>query len=170
MSEADRGKDAYEARLSEAVGDIVRKQADLGIDIVDDGEYGKPGFVTYINDRLSGFEFDKERTGRNPWAGSREAKAFPEFYAATAQSGARHVHKICTGPIGYQGHAQLQRDIENFRAALATVPVEEAFIPAISPGNVEDWQRNAYYATQEEFVFAIADALHEEYKAIIAAG
>jgi 5-methyltetrahydropteroyltriglutamate--homocysteine methyltransferase len=170
MSEADRGKDAYEARLSEAVGDIVRKQAELGIDIVDDGEFGKPGFVTYVNERLSGFEIDPERTGRHAWAGSREAKSFPEFYAAAAQSGARHIHMVCTGPIAYRGHAELARDIANFRAALATVKVEEAFIPAISPANVEDWQRNAYYKSQEAYLFAIADALHEEYKAIVDAG
>ena len=160
----------YEARLSEAVGEIVRKQADLGIDIVDDGEYGKPGFVTYVNDRLSGFEIDRDRTGRNPWAGSREARSFPEFYALSPHAGSRHVHMVCTGPISYRGHEPLRRDIANFRAALATVNVEEAFIPAISPANVEDWQRNAYYATQEEYLFAIADALREEYKAIVEAG
>jgi 5-methyltetrahydropteroyltriglutamate--homocysteine methyltransferase len=174
MSEAQQdGKPVdrvYEARLSEAVGEIVRKQADLGIDIVDDGEYGKPGFVTYVNDRLSGFEIDRDRTGRNPWAGSREARSFPEFYALSPHAGSRHVHMVCTGPISYRGHEPLRRDIANFRAALATANVEEAFIPAISPANVEDWQRNAYYGTQEEYLFAIADALHEEYKAIVEAG
>jgi 5-methyltetrahydropteroyltriglutamate--homocysteine methyltransferase len=163
---------AYEARLAQAVGEIVRKQVELGIDVVDDGEYGKPGFVTYVNERLSGFEIDTERTGRHAWAGSREARAFPEFYAAAAaaQSGAPHVHMVCTGPIAYRGHVQLMRDIANFRAALAAVKVEEAFIPAISPANVEDWQRNAYYKSQEEYLYAIADALHEEYKAIVEAG
>jgi 5-methyltetrahydropteroyltriglutamate--homocysteine methyltransferase len=160
----------YEARLTEAVGQIVRRQAEIGIDIVDDGEYGKPGFVNYVNDRLSGFSFDAERTGRSPWEGSREVKSFPEFYAQTAGSGSRHVHMVCTGPISYRGHDQLRRDIANFRAALAPVKVEEAFIPAISPANVEDWQRNAYYKTQEEFLFAIADALAEEYRAIVDAG
>jgi 5-methyltetrahydropteroyltriglutamate--homocysteine methyltransferase len=161
---------AYEARLAEAVAEIVRKQAELGIDIIDDGEYGKPGFVTYVNDRLSGFEVDTERTGRNPWAGSREARAFPEFYALSPHAGSRHVHMVCTAPIAYRGHAALARDIDNLRAALAGVRVEEAFIPAISPANVEDWQRNRYYATQEEYLFAIADALREEYRAIVEAG
>jgi 5-methyltetrahydropteroyltriglutamate--homocysteine methyltransferase len=160
----------YKARLTEAVGQIVRRQAEIGIDIVDDGEYGKPGFVNYVNDRLSGFSFDAERTGRSPWEGSREVKSFPEFYAQTAGSGSRHVHMVCTGPISYRGHDQLRRDIANFRAALASVKVEESFMPAISPANVEDWQRNAYYKTQEEFLFAIADALAEEYRAIVDAG
>lgn len=90
---------AYEARLAQAVGDIVRKQAELGIDIVDDGEFGKPGFVTYVNERLSGFEVDPERTGRNPWAGSREARSFPEFYAETVGAGSRHVHMVCTSGV-----------------------------------------------------------------------
>jgi 5-methyltetrahydropteroyltriglutamate--homocysteine methyltransferase len=174
MGEANGKVDAaaYEARLAQAVGEIVRKQAELSIDVIDDGEYGKPGFVTYVNERLSGFEIDTERTGRHAWAGSREARAFPEFYAAAAaaQPGARHVHMVCTGPIAYRGHAQLARDIANFRAALAAVKVEEAFIPAISPANVEDWQRNAYYKSQEEYLYAIADALHDEYKGIVAAG
>jgi 5-methyltetrahydropteroyltriglutamate--homocysteine methyltransferase len=161
---------AYEARLTQAVGEIVRKQADLGTDIIDDGEYGKPGFVTYMNERLSGFEVDRARTGRSPWEGSREVKSFPEFYAETAGAGSRHVHMVCTGPIAYRGHAQLQRDVANFRVALADVDVAEAFIPAISPANVEDWQRNAYYKTQEEYLFAIADALHEEYRAIVDEG
>jgi 5-methyltetrahydropteroyltriglutamate--homocysteine methyltransferase len=77
---------------------------------------------------------------------------------------------VCTGAIAYRGHAQLQRDIANFRAALGGVKIAEAFIPAISPANVEDWQRNAYYRTQEDYLFAIADALHEEYQAIVDAG
>jgi 5-methyltetrahydropteroyltriglutamate--homocysteine methyltransferase len=175
MSEAQReGKAAdgaaYEARLAEAVGDIVRRQAALGIDVVDDGEYGKPGFVSYINDRLAGFELDPPRTGRNTWAASREGKAFPDFYAQGSGSGSHHLHMVCTGPISYRGHAPLRRDIDNFRKALAEVEVAEAFIPAISPANVEDWQRNAYYKTQEEFLFAVADALHEEYQAIVDAG
>jgi len=162
---------AYEARLTEAVGEIVRRQAALGIDVVDDGEYGKPGFVSYVNDRLGGVELDPPRTGRNSWAGSREAKAFPEFYGeGGSRSGARHLHMVCTGPLTYRGHAQLKRDLDNFKKALAQVNVEEAFVPAISPANVEDWQRNAYYKTQEEYIFAIADALHEEYQAIVDAG
>jgi len=161
---------AYAARLRMAVGEIVRRQADLGIDVIDDGEFGKPGFVNYVNERLSGFEIDRERTGRNPWEGSREARSFPDFYAAPSQVRSRHVHMVCTAPISYRGHDQLARDIANFRAALAGVAVEEAFIPAISPANVEDWQRNAYYRTQEDYLFAIADALREEYEAIVAAG
>ncbi len=157
------------ARLASAVGEIVKKQVELGVDVVDDGEYGKPSFVSYINQRLGGFEVDTHSGPRNQWATSREGLSFPEFYAQTHPA-SRHTHMVCTGPITYQGHAQLKRDIDNFKAALAGAKVEEAFMPAISPANIEDWQRNAYYKTQEEYVFAIADAMREEYKTIVDAG
>ena len=72
---------AYEARLAQAVDIVVREQAERGIDIVDDGEFGKPGFVAHVHERLSGFEMDPNRAGRNPWARSREAQSFPDYYA-----------------------------------------------------------------------------------------
>jgi 5-methyltetrahydropteroyltriglutamate--homocysteine methyltransferase len=157
------------AQLTAAVADIVRKQAEIGIDVVDDGEYGKPSFVSYINERLGGYELDTAAGPRNQWATSREGQSFPEFYAQT-HAASRHAHMVCTGPITYKGQAQLKRDIDNFKAALKGVNVEEAFMPAISPSNIEDWQRNAYYKTQEEYVFAIAEAMSVEYKAIVDAG
>jgi len=161
----------YDARLRGAVAEIVNKQVALGIDVIDDGEYSKPSFVTYINERLGGFETDRSGSVTNQWSKSREALAFPEFYNAPANAGPpRPPNMICTGPITYKGHDLLRRDIANFKAALASVRVEEAFMPAISPSNVEDRHQNAYYKTEEEFLFAIADALAEEYKAIVAAG
>jgi 5-methyltetrahydropteroyltriglutamate--homocysteine methyltransferase len=161
---------AYEARLAQAVDMVVREQVERGIDIVDDGEFGKPGFVAYVSERLSGFEFDPVRSGRNPWAGSREARSFPDYYAETAAAGSYPVRMMCTGPIAYRGHEQLQRDIANFRAALGAVTVEEAFMPAVSPATVAAWHRNACYQSALEYLFAIADALHEEYQAIVNAG
>jgi 5-methyltetrahydropteroyltriglutamate--homocysteine methyltransferase len=137
--------------------------------VVDDGEQGKPGFITYINERLGGFEVDRDFTPRSPWANSREAKSFPEFYAQ-GHAASTHVHMVCTGPVTYKGHAQLKRDFDNLKAALGNAKPAEVFMPAISPANVEDWQRNAYYKTSEEYVFALADALREEYKAIVDAG
>ena len=165
--------EAFATRVRRAVGDIVRKQADLGVDVVDDGEMGKAGFIPYVNERLSGFEPDPG--GRiSPWSGSREVRAFPEFYEwfsrAMPSPAVRSLHMVCTGPITYQGHKHVQADIENLRASLATTRVEEAFIPAISPTSVEDWQRNAYYGTDEDYLAAIADAMHEEYRAIVDAG
>src|SRR5215471_3197349 len=156
-------------RLRSAVGEIVRRQAELGVDVIDDGEYGKPSFVSYINERLGGYEVDTRAGPRNQWLSSREGRSFPEFYAQTHPA-STHTHMICTGPITYKGHAQLKRDIDNLKAALKGVEFEEVFMPAISPSNIEDWQKNAYYKSPEEYVFAIAEAMREEYKAIVDAG
>jgi len=173
LVERDGGKALDEpgtaTQLRSAVADIVQKQVELGIDVVDDGEYGKPSFVSYINERLGGYELDTAAGPRNQWATSREGLSFPEFYAQT-HAASRHAHMVCTGPITYKGHTRLKRDIDNFKAALGSVKVEEAFMPAISPSNIEDWQRNAFYKTQEEYIFAIADAMREEYRAIVDAG
>ncbi len=160
---------AHAARLRAAVAEIVRKQIDLGIDIIDDGEFGKPSFVSYVNERLGGFEVDKDMPRQSPWAGSREARSFPEFYGQ-GHVAARQNHMVCTAPIAYRGTAQLQTDIDNLKAALNGAKAEEVFMPAISPASVADWQRNAYYKTEEEYLFAIADALREEYEAIVNAG
>ena len=162
---------AYTRRLREAVSGIVRKQADLGVDVVDDGELGKPSFVSYANERLGGFEARKSGGGRSPWLGSREAIAFPEFYQAQMGSvSASHIRLVCTGPVTYKGHAQLQADLDNLEAALAGVDVAEAFVPSISPASFEDWNQNAYYKTAEDYVVALGEAMREEYKAIIDAG
>ena len=160
---------AHTARLREAVADVVRKQTDLGIDIVDDGEFGKPSFVSYVNERLGGFEFDREAPRQSPWAGSREAKSFPEFYG-DGHVAARQNHMVCTAPVTYRGMAQLKTDIDNLKAALDRAKPQEAFMPATSPTSAADWQRNGYYKTEEEYLFAIADALREEYEAIVKAG
>jgi 5-methyltetrahydropteroyltriglutamate--homocysteine methyltransferase len=158
--------------LRQAVAEIVRVQVEIGLDVVDDGEMGKPSFVTYINDRLGGFEDDTAQAPASPWAKSRETAAFPEFYARADSSAvsASAVHRVCTGPIVYQGQRWLQRDIMNLKAAAAAAGAEEVFMPAISPTNVENWQRNEFYKTQEEYLFAIAAAMHEEYQAIVDAG
>jgi 5-methyltetrahydropteroyltriglutamate--homocysteine methyltransferase len=161
-------ENARVAKLPGAVKDIVRKQIELGIDIIDDGEYSKPSFVTYVNERLGGYEVDRDAPPRSSWVGSREYLAFPEFYAQPA-SASGSVRMVCTGPITYRGHEQLQSDIANLRAAIGGAKVE-AFMPAISPANIEDWMGNKYYSKPEDYLYAIADAMHEEYKAIVDAG
>src|SRR5262245_62605218 len=123
---------AHAARLREAVAEVVRKQIDLGIDIVDDGEFGKPSFVSYVNERLGGFEVDREAPRQIPWAGSREAKSFPEFYG-DGHVARRQNHMVCTAPVTYRGMVQLQIDIDNLKAALNRAKQQEAFMPAISP-------------------------------------
>jgi 5-methyltetrahydropteroyltriglutamate--homocysteine methyltransferase len=159
----------YAGQLRGAVREVVRKQIELGIDIIDDGEFGKASFVSYVNERLGGFETDRDSPRQNPWAQSREARSFPEFYAAASGS-ARPNRMVCTAPVTYRGMASLQIDIDNLRHALDGANGREVFMPAISPASAADWQRNGYYTTDEEYLFAIAEALREEYEAIVHAG
>src|SRR5579871_1869232 len=163
-------EDAFKTRLRLAVGEIVRKQADLGIDVVDDGEFGKPSFVTYVRERLGGLT-RQEGERQSPWIRSREALSFPEFYKGLAGTvNSRQALMACTGPITYRGHKELATDLDNFKAALKGVDVAEAFVPSISPSNIEDWNRNDHYKSAEDYLYAIAEAMREEYKAIVAAG
>jgi 5-methyltetrahydropteroyltriglutamate--homocysteine methyltransferase len=169
----DRGEpydaQAYATLLREAVADIVRRQAAHGLDIVTDGEFGKPSFMSYVGQRLSGFTPVKSGAS-SPFAGSREELSFPEYYAAQTGAAVPRVRRECTGPIAYIGHAELCADIENLKAALDGVEADEAFMPAISPSNVQYSHQNKYYKSEDAYVEAIADAMHEEYKAITDAG
>ena len=163
--------DVHATRIRRAVADVVRQQVEYGLDVVADGEMSKPSFITYVTERLAGFTPSSEAS-ELPWAGSKEVLAFPEFYEASLRQSpnAAAARFVCTGPITYRGHALVQADIDNLKAALTAVKAAEAFLPAISPSNVEGRQRNAFYATDEEYLFAIADAMHEEYRAIVDAG
>ena len=184
MTTRERGQPydqaAYDSAVNDAVADVVRQQVEAGVDIVCDGEQGKPGFFTYVAERLSGFESVTDQPDSGPWAGSRETLAFPEFYAWFARgpggSGIRRIAApfalVCKGPITYRGQEAVQRDIATLKAAVDKLDVspEEVFMPASSPTNIEGPRRNEYYATQEEYVYAIADAMREEYQAIVDAG
>jgi 5-methyltetrahydropteroyltriglutamate--homocysteine methyltransferase len=167
--------EAYARRVASAVAEAVRKQAESGIDIVADGEMGRFGFIPYVNERLAGIE-PRQSAGRGGnWAQSREYLAFPEYYQWASQmpgaaGRAPPTQWVCTGPIAYRGWDALQRDIGNLKAALAGMSNEEAFMPAVSPSNLANWNTNEHYKTDEEFRIAIADALHEEYRAIVDAG
>jgi 5-methyltetrahydropteroyltriglutamate--homocysteine methyltransferase len=167
--------EAYADRVKRAVAEVVQKQADAGVDIVADGEMGRFGFIPYVNERLSGLEARPNPRSEGTWARSREHLAFPEYYAWAAQmpgaaGGSPRNQWVCTGPIAYKGQQALARDIDNLKAALAQVRCEEAFMPAVSPAQLAGWNRNEYYKTDEEFRVAIADALREEYCAIVNAG
>jgi len=178
MVAEDQGKDVdrseYEDKLRRAVDGIVRRQMELGVDIVDDGELSKRGFAVYAHERLGGLT----ETGRarvSPWADSRESQSFPEFYAPTYQpSGGKptpsSMQMVCTGPITYQGQARLAQDLANLTAAVKGNSATEAFVPAISPCDVAGNQLNEFYSNDNDFLYAIADALHVEYQAIIDAG
>jgi 5-methyltetrahydropteroyltriglutamate--homocysteine methyltransferase len=162
-----------EARLQRAVREVVHKQVEVGVDIPSDGEYGKPSFSGYVNERLAGFERRPRDPNESPllnWG--RDRKIFREFYEAydMATGSASGYPVVCTGPITYQGHAAVLSDVETFTAALTGVSPEEAFIPAVAPGTIELQRRNEYYPTDEAYLFAIADAMREEYQAIVNAG
>jgi len=178
MQAKERGQpyetEAFAARVRRAVAEAVRKQAEAGVDIVCDGEQGKSGFITYVSERLTGFEPRETKPREGPWVGSREELAFPEYYQWYARGRGGTVAApyswVCTGPITYKGHEALQSDIENLKAALQGVQVEEAFLPAASPTDIESQRPNEYYPSQEAYLYAIAEAMREEYRAIGEAG
>ena len=123
---------AYESCLAQSVADIVRRQAQAGIDVISDGEFGKAfSWSQYVLERLSGFERRPIEPGANPFTRGADRERFSEFYAELdAREGlSTQTDSVCVGPIAYTGQAALQRDIENFKAALKNVQVEEAFLP-----------------------------------------
>jgi 5-methyltetrahydropteroyltriglutamate--homocysteine methyltransferase len=158
------------ARVKEAVAEVVRKQVDTGLDVIDDGEFGKPSFVTYVRDRLGGLEPHGMRA--NAWLSSREAISFPDYYKAqeSASPRAKQVQMACTSPLTYKGQAALKAELDTLKSAIKGVDVAEVFVPCISPANIEDWNENRYYATNEDYLFAIADAMNVEYKTIVDSG
>jgi 5-methyltetrahydropteroyltriglutamate--homocysteine methyltransferase len=166
-------QEALAARVRGAVRDVVQQQIEVGIDIISDGEYGKPSFSGYVNERLSGFTRRPRDPNESPllnWG--RDRQLFREFYEAydRASGSASGAPVVCIGPIAYQGQAAVQSDIEHFQAALAEIHPTEAFIPAVAPGTIELQRRNEYYPTAEAYLFAIAEAMREEYQAIVDAG
>ena len=164
----------YEEKLLRAVHDIVRRQMDLGVDVVDDGELSKRGFAVYAHQRLDGLT----PTGRvrvSPWDNSRESQAFPEHYGhyspvPGAKPNPSNMQMACTGPIAYKAQDRVVQDLANLKAAVEEAGAAEAFVPAISPCDVAGNQENEYYKSDEELLFAIADALSVEYRAIVDAG
>lgn len=177
--------DALAAQVKDAVAWVVKEQANNGVDVVNDGEYTKRSWQTYARGRLGGIEQRPLRDDEDPKYGSilnRESRVFPDFFATprpafggtpnNVQSGGGFAQQavFCVGPISYIGGEEVKRDIEYFKAGLAGTTVTEGFLSALAPGTVEHWLRNYHYKTQEELLFAVADAMHEEYKAITDAG
>jgi 5-methyltetrahydropteroyltriglutamate--homocysteine methyltransferase len=159
-----------EQQVRDAVADAVRGQAACGLDVVCDGEQGKVSFLTYVAERLDGFELSNGEPAQGPsW--QLEIDAFPEYYRGYlekyAHAAAPALRLVCTGPVRYSGHEAVRRDIANLRAALAGVQYEEAFLPATSPSG---FGRNEFYASEAEYARAVAEALREEYVTIVEAG
>jgi len=168
--------DEHRARLKSAVAEIVRKQIACGLDSVNDGELSKSSFNTYLTDRVAGYELRDVPEGAPTRLSrlnmiNRDARKFGDYFANRrlfATPGGKL--PVCVEPLRYIGQDKLQRDIANFKAALAGAKTEEAFLPANTPGTMEHWLRNDFYKTDEELVYALADVLHVEYKAITDAG
>jgi 5-methyltetrahydropteroyltriglutamate--homocysteine methyltransferase len=162
----------FETLLAASVNDVVRKQAECGIDIVTDGEFSKPGFFTYIQERLEGFE---SRPGQKMKLFQQEVAAFPEYYAEyfkQAMMGGAIVGLapvVCIGPVKYRGDKFVQRDIANVKKAAAAAGIADAhvFLPATAPSGVGI---NEYYKSEEEYFHALAGELAKEYRAITDAG
>jgi 5-methyltetrahydropteroyltriglutamate--homocysteine methyltransferase len=178
LRHAERGEPyddgTFSAELRRAVRDVVRRQAEVGIDIVDDGEMSKVGWIAYFYDRVSGIEPRVVPRGERVFPGGidPEANAGIEGLYVDYRSWGRDsdygVTWVCNAPISYDPTA-VERDIANLRAGLAGVDVVDTFVPAVSPGSIY-WLRNEHYATEEEFLYAFADALHDEYTRIVEAG
>ena len=188
---ANAPDEKLQPRLRAAVGDIVRQQAESGIDVINDGEFGKAmrstmdfgAWWSYVYPRLEGFELREEhaKKGRAAWTfGSKERKEFAEFYAAEASAAASAARQsgsssaqlyglTCAGPVKYVGHAAIKRDIDNVAAAVRAQGVEEVFMTAVSPATLQILP-NAYYKSAEDYTIALAEAIREEYKAIVDAG
>ena len=163
---------AFQQALRSAVADVVRKQVDCGIDIVTDGEFSKPGFFTYIRERLEGFE---SRPNAKIKLFEQEIAAFPEYYEQyfkQAMMGGAIVSLapvVCVGPVKYRGEKLVQIDIDNVKAAAAAADVanEHVFLPATAPSGVGI---NEYYKSDEEYFNALAAEMGKEYHAIVDAG
>ena len=164
----------FQKCLSDSVAEVVKQQADAGIDVVSDGEFGKSiSWAQYALTRLSGFERRSIKTdAENPFKRGADRTKFAEFYEELdeKQAVSTTTEAICTGPISYVGNDELERDIRNFKTALAKVKVEEAFLPVAAPASVIPDRKNEYYKNDEELQVAIAAAMRTEYKTNVDAG
>ncbi len=168
---------AYEECLKDSVAEVVRRQAQAGIDVVNDGEFGKStSWSLYALKRVSGFEMRPIRPGADPFARGADRERFKEFYAELEGGNDRtwsNVTKqeaVCVAPVQYTGLAELQHDIDNLKAGLKGVKAEEAFLPVAAPSSAIPDRKNEYYRNDEELVIALAEALRTEYRAIVDAG
>jgi 5-methyltetrahydropteroyltriglutamate--homocysteine methyltransferase len=169
-SERAEASRRYCDALERATADVVRRQIDAGVDIVNDGEYGKSSWANYVLERLTGFEARPDRLFDAVWLG-RDRVRFREFMKENYPRGATSVPgHVCVGPITYRGHASIRRNIADLTAALHGAGASEGFLTAVAPASTGYDAANEYYATDRDYVFAIAEALREEYLEIVNAG
>jgi 5-methyltetrahydropteroyltriglutamate--homocysteine methyltransferase len=157
---------AFDACMTAAVSQTVKKQRDAGIDIVSDGETSKISYATYVKDRYTGFSGDSPRNA------PADLKMFPSFLKRIADSGGtpQYARPMCTGEVRSKGQGELEKDIANLKAAMAEHGVERGFMNAASPGVISLFLQNDFYKTREAYLAALADAMKAEYETIVAAG
>jgi 5-methyltetrahydropteroyltriglutamate--homocysteine methyltransferase len=165
-------RERYERELSAAVADVVARQADTGLDVLNDGEFGKSGWSGYALARVTGFEVRPDQLKPLDWLG-RDRERFPGFFTnnpelPAALTGAPS--QVCVGPIAYTGTDLVKRDLANLKAAAAAHPERELFFTSVAPASTAYSGVNEYYKTDEEYVYAIADAMRQEYLAVHEAG
>jgi 5-methyltetrahydropteroyltriglutamate--homocysteine methyltransferase len=160
---------AFDREMRQAVADVVKRQVELGIDVVSDGETSKMSYATYVRDRLDGFSEEGSTEMPRPHL---DVRPFPDLQRKMALlTGPRRFKRVsCVGPVKVRDRAALARDLANLRAAAAAARPFDAFMNAASPGVVTSFLPNAYYPTHEAYVAAVAEAMREEYEAIAAAG
>lgn len=166
-------KAALARRTREAVSEVVQKQIDCGVDIVNDGELGKSNFSRYTKERLGGFVERPPSSEFKPTSiFGRDLIEFKDYFNRGGRTAIGHHARVfyCVEPLKYIGQEEVQSDIDNLKTALQGKKIEEAFLPAIAPGTMEHWMKNEYYPSDEAYLFAIAEAMREEYKTIIDAG
>jgi len=165
--------DALAKRTREAVDEVVQKQIECGVDIVNDGELGKSNFSRYTRERLGGFvERPADLNFKPTSIFGRDMVEFTEYFNRGGRTSIGHHARVfyCVEPLKYVGQDEVKSDIENLKAALQGKKIEEAFLPAVAPGTMEHWMKNEYYPSDEAYLFAIAEAMREEYQAIVDAG
>ncbi len=164
---------AYETCLKQSIDDVVSRQADIGVDIVSDGEFGKAiSWNQYVVERLSGFELRAIPAGYRPGVPGADRTRFKEFYAEldVREPMANAKMVACVGPVKYIGQDILRRDIDNFKAALKGTKVEEAFMPVVAPSSVLPDRKDEYYKGEEDWLDAVTAAMRTEYQTIVDAG
>ncbi len=156
----------FDAAMTEAVDETVRRQVEAGIDVVSDGETSKISYATYVKDRYTGFSGDSDRNA------PADLKMFPTFLARQADSGGTptYARPQCTGDVKSKGQSELNKDIANLKAAMERHGVSRGFMNAASPGVISLFLQNVHYPTREAYLEALADAMREEYETIVASG
>jgi 5-methyltetrahydropteroyltriglutamate--homocysteine methyltransferase len=173
QSDAPYDRAGYEACLAQSIADVVRRQAETGIDVISDGEFGKAiSWNQYVVERLSGFELRAIPPGLRPGVPGADRTRFKEFYAEldVREPMANAKMVACVGPVKYIGQEIVRRDIANFKAAIDGLKVEEAFMPVVAPSSVLPDRKDEYYKGEEDWLEAVTAAMRTEYRMIVDAG